>query len=279
MQVGNCPFCLRDGVELQDSHYFSQAVYKGFRAEELQNPNPLVLKAGRLWQSSEQVHDFVFCWECEQIFNRSGENWLVPRLGWQDKGFPLWTLVKTASFIPDPEDADFRTYMCTGIPEIDCHSVAHFGLGVFWKGHAHGWPNCERLSLGTYGDGLRKYLRGEASFPGDMALILRIVPNNQPLWSGRMPMLIDKHPFHWFNFYLRGLDFTLAVGKNIPDYLRHCCFVMNPTRPILAGIHILYDEWATMKKAMAKGTRSKKAAEFLSTPRTHTIKPPTGPDW
>ena len=135
MPVGHCPFCKRDGMKLEDSHYLSKGVYKGFRAEELANPNPILITGARMLQSSQQIHEFCLCWDCEQIFNKSGENWTVPRLGWQGKGFEVWKLVKTAPYLPT--DEDLRTYGCDHVAEMDCASVAHFGLGIFWKGHAH----------------------------------------------------------------------------------------------------------------------------------------------
>ena len=276
MPTGRCPFCGRDGMDLEDSHYLSKGIYKGCRAEALANPNPILVSGTRMLQSSEQIHDFCLCWDCEQIFNKSGENWTVPRLGWQDKGFELWKLVKAAPYLPDD---DLRTYACDRVGEIDCASIAHFGLGIFWKGHAHNWSGCPRTWLGDYGEELRKFLRLEAEFPKDTALIVRIVPHDQPLWSARPPVQVSKYPFHWFNFYVRGLDFTLAVGKEIPEYLRHCCFVGNPARPVMAGLHVLYDEWATMKWMMRQSVPSKNLAAFLGTPRKHSIIPPTRADW
>jgi len=279
MTLGHCTFCTLDGLELVDSHYLSKSAFKGFLSDELECPHPLILKNGRMFQSSEQVHDVAFCRPCEEIFNRAGENWLLPKLASANHGFPLRDLVKTAPFTLLPPDEEMRLYRCGHSGEIDCDSLSHFGLGIFWKGHAHKWERCERLSLGHFGEGLRLYLRGEGPFPKDAALNVTIVPCNQPLWSGRLPMQTQKSPYHSFNFYLRGLEFTLSVGKAVPGDLREWCLIGNSDRPILAGMDVLRYEWETMRLLKENAIPSRKLAEFESKPRNHTLRPPSGPDW
>ena len=153
MPLGKCPLCLRDNQEIHDSHYLPKAAYKLSRAEALKNPNPVLISGARSWQSSDQVHDFVFCRDCEQLLSRNGENWVIRQLADED-GFPL--LANLHSTPAAVIDDDMKVYACDPMSSFDCDKLAHFGMGIFWKGHAHQWPNCERLHLGNYGEPIRK---------------------------------------------------------------------------------------------------------------------------
>src|SRR5260370_33239576 len=116
-------------------------------------------------------HDFVFCRDCEQLLSRNGENWVIRQLADED-GFPL--LANLHSAPAAMIDDDMKVYACDPVSGFDCDKLAHFGMGIFWKGHAHQWPNCDRLHLGNYGEPLRKHLRGEVPVPDHAALFIRV---------------------------------------------------------------------------------------------------------
>lgn len=234
MPLGKCPLCLRDNQELQDSHYVPRSAYKIFRAGSLKNPNPIAVINDRMSQTSYQVHDFVFCWDCEQLLSRNGEEWVIPQLA-NENGFPLLTTLHSATPAQIIDD-DLKVYNCAGIAGIDCDKLAHFAMGMFWKGHARKWRGCERLNLGAYGEPARKSIRGESSFPENAALIIMVADMLEPPWFGRLPNLAGTQPFHLFSFYLSGINFCLAVGKNIPFYMRDTCFCRNPARQILTAL-------------------------------------------
>jgi hypothetical protein len=262
MPLAKCPLCLRENQKLQDSHYLPQAAYKPSRASGLKNPNPVLIANGRMVQTSDQVRDFVFCWDCEQMLNREGENWVMPQLA-SKEGFPLLALLHSVP--PAIAEGDFDVYYCAGIGGIDCEKLAHFGIGMFWKGHAHKWPKCERLRLGAYGEPIRKFLRGEGPIPEDVALIIQVA-EDEPPWSGRIPNLIETQPCHLFNFYLAGIDFHLAVGRGIHPEWRKGCFCHNPERPVMTGAYVGRNEIALLAGMRQKARPSPKLAAFLKGP-------------
>lgn len=267
MPVGKCPLCLRENQKLQDSHYFPRAAYKLFRAKKLRNPNPVVLSHMHSRQSSSQARDFVFCWDCEQLLNREGENWVIPQLA-SESGFPLLKRLRSASAaIPE---SGLKVYSCAKIVGIDCDKLAHFGMGMFWKGHAHRWPNCERLRLGAYGELIRKFLRRQGAFPENVVFFVQVADMEAPPLLGRLPNLCKKQPCHIFNFYLAGIDFSLAVGRGIPHYFRGACFCHNPARPIVVGAHVGPDEIGLAGRVWRKSQPSQKLTEFLRIPMPRT---------
>jgi hypothetical protein len=263
MPLGKCPLCLRESQELQDSHYLPKGAYKPSRSSNLKNPNPAVISGGRLYQTSDQVHDFVFCWDCEQLLSREGENWIIPQLA-SEEGFPLLALLHSVP--PAIPADDFNVYSCAGIGGIDCDKLARFGIGMFWKGHAHEWPNCERLRLGAYGEPIRKFLLGEGAFPEHVALLIQVVDSVEPPFSGRIPNLIETQPCHLLSFYVAGVDFYLAVGRGMHPEWRKACFYRDPAHPLVAGAHVGRDEIAMMQKMMQKSKPSRKLAAFLKGP-------------
>lgn len=138
---------------------------------------------------------------------------------------------------------------------------------MFWKGAVHTWLTCSRLNLGVYGGPIREFLLGEGPFPQNITLIVRVVASEEPPWTTHLPIEVQRKPCHLFSFYLRGIDFTLAVGKQIPTYLRHVCLYTNPLHPVVAGLHVGEDELKLMKGLVEKSKPSRKLAEFFKGPR------------
>jgi uncharacterized protein YlaI len=76
MRRGKCELCHRVR-DLHDSHFLPKAGYKRAREASLTNPNPVVISAGKLKQSSAQIRNLKFCGECESRLNNGGEKWVV----------------------------------------------------------------------------------------------------------------------------------------------------------------------------------------------------------
>jgi hypothetical protein len=89
MKRGKCELC-RAVADLHDSHYLPKSGYKKMRANELKNPNLVVLSAGKAKQSSLQVRDYKFCGACEERFNKGGETWILNKIA-QNYGDPCFT--------------------------------------------------------------------------------------------------------------------------------------------------------------------------------------------
>ena len=57
MVHGVCKLCLRDDLDLLDSHYLPKRVYSMNMAKTLKNPNPVTLAHGQAKQISDQLRD------------------------------------------------------------------------------------------------------------------------------------------------------------------------------------------------------------------------------
>ena len=179
MPMGKCLLCHKT-KELQDSHFIGKAVYRRLGEDSLRNPFPVLLGGGTMRQSSNQMRDYVFCFDCEQIFNLQGEGWVHGRIA-TVKGFPLFDSLK--AYTPVFAEGDYAVYDAKAISEWDCAKLLHYGAGIFFKAGVHVWESegsKVSIDLGPDLDELRRFLLGQAAFPPDMALSISVAGNATP---------------------------------------------------------------------------------------------------
>lgn len=58
MKAGACKLC-KEPKDLCDSHYLPKGVYRSGRAEELKNPNPVVIENGQWKQLADQLRGYA----------------------------------------------------------------------------------------------------------------------------------------------------------------------------------------------------------------------------
>src|SRR5689334_20945536 len=71
-----CCLCLRSR-ELEESHLIPAGMYRISRGDPHGNPNPLLLSPDMFLQTSDQVKDYLLCHDCEELFNKNGERWVI----------------------------------------------------------------------------------------------------------------------------------------------------------------------------------------------------------
>ena len=227
------------------------------------NPNPMIVTSEWIGQSSEQISDYVFCGNCEQIFNESGERWVIAHLA-REQGSPLYeTLEKHKPFF---QDKDFSTYAGTDIAAIDVNKIVHFALGLFWRASVHSWRTKGRrirIDLGRYGEPIRQFILGIGPFPARVFLSVCVVPPRVPLLSAVAPFQTPERQFHMFSFYVPGVEFVLNVGKQVPDFIRAGCFATSPSRPIFSSPEFASFLGQNYRKALSTARYSDKFAEHL----------------
>ena len=216
MPIGKCLLC-HQKKELQDSHFIGKAVYRRLGEDSLKNPFPVLLgSGGTMRQSSNQMRDYVFCSDCEHIFNLQGEGWVHGRIA-TATGFPLFDSLK--AYKPVFAENDYAVYDARAISEWDCAKLLHYGAGIFFKAGVHEWESeGDKISidLGPDLDELRRFVLGEGPFPADMALSISIAGNANPLLGTVSPVPVGADGFKQFQFYVPGIMFTFQVGKTIP---------------------------------------------------------------
>jgi hypothetical protein len=85
------------------------------------------------------------------------------------------------------------------------------------------------MNLGAYADSIRRYLRGETSFPSEMVLSLSVLPTAAAVVYFHLPFETQAaEGYTTFHFYIPGLNYTLWVGSEIPTEVSQMCLSTIP---------------------------------------------------
>jgi hypothetical protein len=221
--LAECRLCQSEAL-LCDSHLFPAAMFRLLSKPGAKNPNPVSFGEGRRgFSSSRQIKDYLLCESCEHRFHSNGEEWVMKNCYRGQGHFALRDAVlqHRATVIMKEGSVGFRS---ADMPEIDMSKLIYFGMSVFWRAGAHTWKIHDRtvsLELGPYLEPIRAYLLG-GSFPEEhVELYVRISTLHEDCKRLSEPASIGRNGYRNHNFYMAGLAFTLALGKNIPRYFRH----------------------------------------------------------
>jgi hypothetical protein len=107
----------------------------------------------------------------------------------------------------------------------------YFAISIFWRAAAHEWPAIlgqrpVRLTLGPYEERLRQFLLGEATFPNDVVLLVRVSSTDEEGSNEHVvfPFLKNnKSGSKQYMFCVPGVVSQLFVGKATPATLRKGC--------------------------------------------------------
>src|SRR5207249_3965191 len=173
--------------------------------------------------------------------------WVLPKLA-RDGTFPLLDILEKLP--PDAVLPDGMTaYKAAENQELDIGKIVHFALGIFWKASVHSWKRQKRMddpmiNLGVYGEGLRQFLKGEGTFPENIALLVRIGARKDVAnFNGSaQPHRGRCKQAHNYSFCVPGAMFMLYAGKQIPRDIRVLCIQSSALHPILVdtiSLHLL----------------------------------------
>jgi len=211
MPIGTCKLCLRMGVDLQDSHLLPKA---GFRRLRENGYAPTVIRDITITKD-EQIHDYVFCPDCEDSLNKNGETWVLRYCFDDETGFRLGDLVR--GLAPIAGDDRMSAYTVAGIPNIDVQKLTYFGISVFWRAAVHDWKTGrDHLNTPKIADedreAMRLYLIG-GTFPPNVVLQLGLLSKPEMLASFSTPDGgLDQG----------SLAEVLVSGPNVYDRRRRC---------------------------------------------------------
>jgi len=229
--VGECKLCL-ENKNLARSHFNPAAVYKIFDSPHSPNRNPVLVTSNVVVQTSKQITDYTFCDDCEDVFDEGGERWFLPLLPKNRNTFPLFELVNGVP--PDCVEGDSRCFAASRNPSICVKDLAHFALGLFWRGTLR-WKSSEYepINLGPYAGEIASFLLGKTAFPKDVVLSVTVIPPPLRVMLSYMPFEgVKDGMVHNFSLYLPGVHFLLSVGKEMVAESRDLCFYANPLHPI-----------------------------------------------
>lgn len=201
------------------------SLYRATRNTGAVNPNPAVITARGTFQTSKQMKDFLLCKECEDLFNKGGEAYVMSRVNRAGR-FPLLEALQNVT--PTKIAVGFSWYDIIAVPNVDREKLGYFALSVCWRA-VHVWrkpePASEPIDLGPYEEALRRYLLGETGFPANVVLFFIVCTDAASQDSFHVPSRGRKDQDTTYTFQARGINFFMTVGKRIPETMRRNCSV------------------------------------------------------
>ena len=223
MPMGVCKLCLQT-KDLRDSHLIPRAMYRYVRTPSQKNPNPVVVGRRVTATTSKQVSDYVLCSDCEQLFNRNGENWMLRQV-WDGKRFPLRERMSLAH-----QDYTFRDALVFSGSAIgiDIEKLAYFGLSVIWRAAVHRWNTpfgglTQHIKLGTAEDPIRRFLLGQSAFPSAVTVMATVCTDAGSAGSFYMPCRVSGTPGTGFGMLTLGVHFLVYLEPLPPVIREFCC--------------------------------------------------------
>jgi hypothetical protein len=233
--LGTCRLCLKSDAHLQNSHFIAAAFYKIGRALDSTFPHPVFVTPDVSVMTSEQTSERLLCADCEQRFNRGGEDWILRQCWKTEADFPLYdTLKKTLA--PRNVLTNHIRWETAGIAAIDMEKLAYFAASVIWRAGVHDWRVLKqkrpRLRLGPYEEALRQYLVG-GSFPQNVILMVAVsgVTDSVRNITITFPYLKDhQRDYRLYVFRIPGIAFLIYAGNALTPPMRAMCSYHSPER-------------------------------------------------
>jgi hypothetical protein len=269
---GICKLCLLE-KDLQDSHFVGKAVYKRLREPSLRNPNPVTITSNEARQSSIQVRDYAFCFDCEQIFNQRGESFIHSQIA-TTAGFPLLSLF--AGQTPEFAELGYKVFEGTRIPGLDTEALLHYGAGIFFKAAAHKWDfdgTPYDIDLGKHTEALRKFVKDGVPLPPDIVIGLAIASTPPKFLGCFPPVQMNDTECVKYKFYVSGILYTLMLGDTIPTASQKGSFSVTPTR-VLFMMDDVSDQGLDIMRQLAANSRLSPGVQQLLNEQRRN-RPPT----
>lgn len=226
---------------LRKSHFFPAAIYKIARAKERTKPDPFLLTESKFQQTSFQANKSLLCSECEQIFHKQGENYVLRMCFKREGQFPLQSLLNRSTPL-EQGSQDTHHYAASHIPEIDFEQITYFGISILWRAAVTNWSfagtDIQKISLGLFEEQFRRYLVGELPFPEHVVIQVVVSTKSFPTAMILFPhgYRYDRH--HTYRFIIPGIEYWIHVGKSIPMPFYHLCFYRSKNHVIFLSDHV-----------------------------------------
>jgi hypothetical protein len=220
--------------DLRASHFMPAAIFAQLRTPAAKNPHPVLMTSDVSLISARQIKDYVLCGDCEQLFSRKGESWVLANM-YRPTGFKLQDSLIGAW--PVHAEPNIAVYAGNSIPGIDMDALVYFAMSIFWRAAVHQWRigsgNSEPLKLGSAQEGIRKFLLG-GPFPADAVVLVSAWPTRQVLPAAHTPRQGNAPGFEIYDFLIPGIEFRLMLGAGIPPDLRQVCAQTSGMRCIVS---------------------------------------------
>lgn len=249
MRRGICKLCLKD-KNLQVSHLLPRALYQMTRgAAGAANPDPIMITRANALRTSKQAKQYLLCHDCEGLFNRNGEDWILRQVD-NGREFPLLNRLNVA--MPLEKERDIEKFSGSDVG-IETDKLAYFALSVVWRASVVAWfVMGEEISiaLGEFEESFRQYLIGEASFPENVVVVATVSTDYLSRDGFLAPARVPDGPHISFAMLTRGIWFRVVMDKILPAHVKRACcvhsarkviFTENTGKQCLHGFHSLME--------------------------------------
>jgi hypothetical protein len=267
MAVQKCPMCL-ETKKVVRSHLHPSGVYALLRSSA--DDSPLRVGDDVIMLTDRQMQHPLLCEECEDILNKGGETWTIPKLATTKKTFPLYDIL--TEFPPETKPQAGAMYFAARNPKIDVEKLTHFGMGIFWKASIHSWKGKEKsplIDLGPYSDTIRIWLRGEGGFPPNVCMSIMLSRPELALIALHGPVETPHKPWRIFVLYICGITFILNVGRLMDLDTRMGCFHGNPDHHVFVSDQVMGKIW---EKLAIQFRESRKSNSYLEAKAKRLLK-------
>ena len=164
-----------------------------------------------------QVKKPFLCGDCEEKFNKNGENIVTKECHRGAENFILLDKVKSSKERYELEGE--RWIDPNKIENIDYKAYSYFALSVIWRASAGVWPNDMGIiknSLGVkYEKQIRKYLLGESDFPNNIYIGVYVDHDEDGYPLMLFPTVTKKKGYHHHIFHIPGVRFSILIGSKV----------------------------------------------------------------
>lgn len=200
---------------------------------------PLSIVDGAVFPNDRQTQFPLLCESCEDVLNRGGESWLLPKLVTYDRKFPLYDLLTKCPTLFSEED--LAVYSTAANPEVKTEMLEHFALGLFWKASVHSWRGQTMLpsiELGPYSESIRRFLLNESGFPENVCLAVSISTQPHAQIMIVAPYEGKRQTCRGHITQVPGVFFLMSLGKEMPEAAEGLCIHRSPHKPITVSEHL-----------------------------------------
>ena len=213
MVKGKCKLCLKDNVEIVNSHIVPSWAYKRIRENNSKQPDPICIERDKTYSTSKQLKEYMLCKDCESkikvfedfaseiTYNKNGDSSFISNYKGECKEY---TELKVYSLNKDQAE-----------------SLRKFALSVAWRASIAKSKKLKGVDLGEkYNEIARLSLNNEIEIPQNISIFCylhRNIHNNKLYNFIEEPKTYKEKKYHKTSFVICGLYCRLHVGKIIPE--------------------------------------------------------------
>jgi hypothetical protein len=82
--------------------------------------SPILVGDGYVMPTDRQIQDYLLCDGCEDILSKGRESWFAPMIGWPDRRFALWDMLKAGGgfHAADEGEPSTKTVSFLALPAV-----------------------------------------------------------------------------------------------------------------------------------------------------------------